>query len=132
MGRYAMIRQKFHIRSYWKVIVYYNVDYDFFDVIEKDLREAGAKNKIIEELYNNMHLGKAKGVTFSNEKLYTSIVLFNRHLNKNDYVNTVVHEGEHIKQSILSAYHITDKGEDAAYTIGYIVMRMFSVVKHLM
>jgi hypothetical protein len=69
--------------------------------------------------YNN-----AKGVTISNTYLYTSIVLLNKHKDYYDYINSIVHEAEHIKQSILKTYNIKDEGEPPAYTIGYIAKKM--------
>jgi hypothetical protein len=38
-----------------------------------------------------------------------------------------VHEAEHIKQAILEAYNVEDRGEAPAYTVGYIVKRMYEV-----
>ncbi len=35
-----------------------------------------------------------------------------------DYINSIVHEAEHIKQAMLKAYRVEDKGEPPAYTIG--------------
>ena len=31
-----MIKQVFNVKHYWKVVVYYNIDYDLFDYIEDD------------------------------------------------------------------------------------------------
>lgn len=74
-----------------------------------------------------MHSGKAKAVTFSNIAQHISVVLFNVHTNKVDYINSVVHEAEHIKQAMLYAYNVEDKGEPPAYTIGYLVSQMYKV-----
>lgn len=126
-----MIRQEFYIEKYWKVIVYYNVDYDFFGSIRNELLMAGAPDKLVNEIKHTMHDKKVKGVTFSDELKHISIVLFNRHKSKGDYINTIVHEAEHVKQAVLHAYHVKDKEEDAAYTIGYIVMRMYDIVRYL-
>ena len=41
-----------------------------------------------------------------------------------DYINSIVHEAEHVKQAMLRTYMIEDKGEPPAYTIGYLVERM--------
>ena len=69
----------------------------------------------------------AKAVTVSNINKNISIVLFNKHKNNKDYINSIVHEAEHIKQHILHKYHVKDSGEEPAYTIGYIAMNMFDV-----
>lgn len=74
---------------------------------------------------------KAKAVTISNISYHESIVLFNIHNSRYDYINSLVHEAEHIKQAMLHAYNVEDSGEAPAYTIGYLVMRMFEVFKHI-
>ena len=33
-----MIKQSFNVQSYWKVIVFYNIDYDFFDIVADELK----------------------------------------------------------------------------------------------
>ena len=71
----------------------------------------------------------AKAITCSSSKYHVSIVLFNSHISKADYINSIVHEAEHIKQAILNAYDVEDKGEDPAYTIGYVVMKMYEVFR---
>jgi hypothetical protein len=126
-----MIRQHFHVENYWEVIVYYNTDYDLFYYIYRELKGAGMKKEDIIMLYDTMKSNKAKAVTYSNTDLHKSIVLFNKHLTFEDYLNSIVHEAEHVKQAMLKAYHVKDKGENPAYTIGYLVMKMWEVFKEL-
>lgn len=40
-------------------------------------------------------------------------------------------EAEHIKQAMLNTYMIEDKGEPPAYTIGYLLQRMWEVSKDI-
>lgn len=122
-----MIRQQFDVDGYWRVIVYYNLNYGLFGVVEKDLREAGISRKTIETLYRMMKSGEAKAVTCSNIYNKVSIVLFNRHKDRVDYINSLVHEAEHVKQAMLKSYRVKDEGEEPAYTIGYLVSRMWEV-----
>ena len=122
-----MIRQQFDVDGYWRVIVYYNLNYGLFGVVEKDLREAGISSKTIETLYGRMKSGRAKAVTCSNIYNKVSIVLFNKHKDRVDYINSLVHEAEHIKQAMLKSYRVKDEGEEPAYTIGYLVSRMWEV-----
>lgn len=121
-----MIRQIFDVESYWRVIVFYNADYDSFHEIWKSLRRAGASKRIIRLIYQTMSAGRAKAVTYNSIEKHMSIVLFNRHRNQTDYINSIVHEAEHIKQAMLEAYKVEDAGEPPAYTIGYLVGKMFS------
>lgn len=126
-----MTRQVFCVESYWKVMVYYNVDYGLFDVIENDLKDNGADVYIINNVYRHMSMGYAKAMTYSNLDKKVSIVMFNEHNDMEDYINSIVHEAEHIKQAMLDVYDVNDEGEPPAYTVGYLVMRMWGVFKDL-
>lgn len=126
-----MIRQQFSIEHYYKVIVYYNLHYDLFDTINEELKRHGASSDTISHLFAMMYTGKAKAVTYSNIEEHLSIVLFNYHETKEDYLNSIVHEAEHVKQAMLRSYEVEDKGEPPAYTIGYLVMKMYGAFKEL-
>lgn len=123
-----MIRKVFNINNYWKVIVYYNVNYNFFNIISRELRYYGASNTDIKRVYYKMSKRKAKAVTISFYEERVSVVLFNTHKSYYDYVNSVVHEAEHIKQAMLKYYSINDEGEEPAYTIGYLAMKMLMMI----
>ena len=69
MGRYDMIRQVINIKHYWKVIVYYNIDYDFFNTSPVE--------RISQEVLDNFRYNEAKAVTISNIEKRQSIVLIN-------------------------------------------------------
>jgi hypothetical protein len=119
-----MIKRLIYIDGYWKVIVYYNVNYNLFHIIEKDLYKINCTDYQIDSIYNNMINKRAKAVTISSIDYKTSVVLFNNHTSYIDYINSVIHEAEHIKQSILDVYNVEDFGEAPAYTIGYIASQM--------
>ena len=73
----------------------------------------------------------AKAVTCSSGIYLTSIVLFNKHSSREDYISSLVHEAEHIKQAMLHVYMVDDSGEPPAYTIGYLVMCMWEVFEKI-
>lgn len=125
-----MIKQVIDIDGYWKVIVYYNVDYNFFECIADDLYDIDITDKVINRIHFNMYHGYAKAVTITNKKYKSCVVLFNVHDDKDDYINSIVHEAEHVKQAILKYYNVDDEGEPPAYTIGYIVMKMLESKIH--
>ena len=124
-----MIKQVFHIRNYWEVIVFYDLNYNLFYDIEELLLDCGASIEDIEELYYMMRYNSALAVTFSNTRLKVSIVLFNEHKTKQSYINSIVHEAEHVKQAMLESYNVDDIGEPPAYTIGFLVMKMLEFFK---
>ena len=75
----------------------------------------------------------ATGFGFSSSGAYhTSIVILKKHSSVEDYINSIIHEAEHVKQAMLSTYMIEDKGEPPAYTIGYLVMRMWRVFRQFL
>lgn len=126
-----MIKSTIDIDGYWKVIVYFNVNYNLFPYIVKDLRKVTRSEKLLKRLYYNMNSNIAKGVTVSNIEKHTSVVLFNPHKEMYDYINTIAHEAEHIKQDMLRAYNVHDAGEPPAYTIGYLMMKMLMIFDKL-
>ena len=78
-----MIKRIININNYWKVIVYYNIDYNFFDYVENDLLYYGTPVESIKRIYHNMRTN-AKAFTYSNFKYRVSIVRFNKHFDKYD------------------------------------------------
>lgn len=126
-----MIRQEFDIEDYYTVVVFYDVDFSLFNIIVEDLVAAGASSDLIWEIYDMLFYQQAKAATFSNPEGHISIVLFNKHDRKEDYINSIVHEAEHVKQAMLKAYDVEDEGESPAYTIGYLMSQMYRVFGQL-
>lgn len=127
-----MIRQVFHVKNYWEVVVFWNIDYDLFSVVRRELRRGKASPYNIAKAYRDLKYERAKAAAYSNIYDHVSIVMFNPHRTREDYINSIVHEAEHIKQDMLYAYYVEDRGEPPAYTIGYLVMRMYEVFRSLL
>ena len=127
-----MIKRTIDVDGRWEVIIYYNINYNLFYIIAQDLEELDCSDKTIDYIKINMEHHRAKAVTINNNTIHKSIVLFNKHRIKRDYINSAVHEAEHIKQSILSTYHIEDKDEIPAYTIGYIVSKIIMPIINIL
>ena len=126
-----MIKQIFEVEHYWEVIVYYDVNFDLFKDIILEMRGMGAITDSVYEMYDMLANDKAKAATYSNLEKHISLVLFNSHESQEDYLNSIVHEAEHVKQAMLQAYQVEDKGEPPAYTIGYLVSQMYQVFKDI-
>ena len=124
-----MIKQVIDVDGYWEVVVFYDLDYDFLDIVEFELRKLNFSKAALERLMNTLLIGKAKAVTCNSEENHVSVVIFNPHSSHADYINSIVHEAEHVKQAMLNAYDVEDKGELPAYTIGFIVMKMYEAFK---
>jgi len=126
-----MIRQELHVKHYWKVVVFYDIDYSLFSAVEEDLWAVGISDMELRKLRRELEYGIAKAVTCSNIRRHISIVLFNKHSSRRDYINSIVHEAEHVKQAMLDTYEVEDRGEAPAYTMGYLVGKMYYVFKNL-
>ena len=127
-----MVKQTFDIDGYWKVVVVYDLDYNFFDDVAFELRKIGFSKAAVDEVYNSMRFEDVKAVTCSKVGEHTSVVIFNTHASDADYISSIVHEAEHVKQAMLAAYNVEDRGEAPAYTIGYIVKKMYEVFRKLL
>lgn len=93
-----MTRQDIDIVGKWKIIVFYNVE--------------------MPELN--------QGFTYSDLNKKLSIVSIGLADSRKQFINTIVHEAKHIQSAICSYYDVDEDSEDAAYLIGYIVMKMSS------
>lgn len=124
-----MVRQEFHVQSYWEVIIYYSIHPRYYSILEKELQELGLSVYGATDVLSILFNGRAKGVTCSSYSRRKSVVLFNSHNSIKDYLNSIVHEAEHIKQAMLKAYQVEDRGEAPAYTIGYLVGKMYQVFR---
>lgn len=126
-----MIKQVINANNKWKVIVYYDIDYNLFPYINQELYKAGVTTKEIKRVYNKMYSRKAKAFTISNFDNKISIVGFNTHRTRSDYISSIAHEAEHVKQAILGYYGVDDADEPPAYIIGFLVMKMLQVFDNL-
>ena len=122
-----MIKQVIDVNGYWKIIVYYNVNYNLFHIIEDDIAKNSTPVEGIDAIKYNLFTNKAKAVTISNRHKYISFILFTKHTSREDYISSIVHEAEHVKDAMLKQYRIKNSGEPPAYTIGYIVKEMYIV-----
>lgn len=91
-----MIRQDIDIAGYWYVIVFYNV--------------------------NTPELNQ--GFTYTDTIQRKSVVVIGNTDSLQQFYNTVVHEAKHLQSAICRYYDVSEDSEDAAYLIGYIVMKM--------
>ena len=124
-----MTRQQFNVEGYWKVIVWYDLDFSLLSYVHRDLSSIGFSGKSIDRLFNELRESYIKAVTCSNEEYHASVVILKKHTSKEDYINSIAHEAVHVKQAMLSAYDVEDSGEPPAYTLGYLVMKMYGVFK---
>lgn len=124
-----MIKKVFNIDNKWKVIVYYNIDYNLFDYIANDASKLGMSDASLYRVYKMMKSNKAKAVTISFPLKKCSIVGFNKAKNDYDLINSIAHEAVHVMEAMLRYYGVNIKGEPPAYTIGHLVQIMLEPLK---
>lgn len=94
--------QEIDIEGYWKIIVCYNV-----------------------------YLGQDNaGFTHTDFSKKLSIVGIGMTTSKKQFINTISHEAKHIQSHICQYYQVSEDSEDAAYLLGYIMMKMYEVFKY--
>lgn len=93
--------QEIDIDGYWKLIICYNA-----------------------------FLGQDNaGFTHTDFRKRLSIVGIGRTTSKDEFINTIAHEAKHIQSHICQYYQVDEDSEDAAYLLGYIIMKMYQVFK---
>lgn len=129
-----MIKQEFIVdKVYWKVYVYYDVtSKDAIEIITK-LQEIKLPKSYITSAYTTLVSNKLnQGLTETNSKLKTSIVVFTKTTNASQFVNSFVHEIGHLSNHIARTYNLNLNGEEVQYIAGDIAQQMFKRCHTLM
>jgi len=115
-----MIKDVLNVNNKWRVIIYFNIDYNSLSYLSIELKKYNVVNNYIKNIilrFKNKHI---KAVTISNIEEKYSIVCFRRHKSEVDMLNSIIHESEHIKDSIVKYYNVENDDESNAYTIGFV------------
>lgn len=124
-----MIKQSFNIDKYgWQVIVLYEVDdSDTSDVISM-LKLFGADTNVIRVACDNIINNKFNnGFTYSDLNKHKTVIVIGKATSKEELINTIVHEANHLQSHIATRFNLDEKGEEVCYLIGGIVKTMFRV-----
>ena len=120
-----MIKSTIDVAGYWSIILFVDVDYDNFDIIESALTDILAPISIIDEIYDKISYKLNSGVTFTNSNYRSSVVCINKGSTKEQVINTISHEADHVQAAICDYYNVPLDSEQAAYLIGYLVGKMY-------
>lgn len=120
-----MIRSVINIRGYWSIVLFVNVDYDKFYIIEDALTDILAPISIIDEIYDKISYKRDSGVTYTNSNFRTSVVCVNKASTREELMNTISHEADHVQDAICKYYDVPLDSEAAAYLIGYLIAKMY-------
>ena len=114
-----------NIGNKWTIILFVDVDYDRFDIIESELTDILASTENIESIYDKVGYYYNSGFTYSNPDYKTSVVGINKTTSKAELLDTVIHEIDHVQGDICKYYGIDLDSEPAAYLIGHLARSFY-------
>ena len=125
-----MIIDEFSIKN-WNVLILYECTCDNIDFIIETLKGIKCPNKYIREALENLETCNLNiGLTYSNIKLKSSVIIINKTSSFSQLINTIAHEYFHLICHISKSLKITDE-EELAYLNGDLNMRSYNIVKKL-
>ena len=125
-----MIRDKFSIYD-WNVLILYECTCDDIDYIIETLKSINCPKIYIEEALDNLETCNLNiGLTYSNIRLKSSVIVINKTSSFAQLINTVSHEYYHLICHIQRTLKIYDE-EQLAYLNGDLNMRSYVFVKNL-
>lgn len=125
-----MIIDKFIIYD-WEVTVLYECTCDDIDIIIETLQDINCPNKYIKEALHNLQTCNLNiGLTYSNTRLQSSVIVINKTSSFSQLINTIAHEYYHLICHISKILEIEDE-EELAYLNGNLNMRSYNIVKKL-
>lgn len=126
-----MIRQSFTIDGYaWHVEVWYAVDRYYTAAIMNSLVCAGCSGRKLHEAYGNLSSGKLNtGLTYSDFGRRMTVMVIALPSCAAEFENSLNHELKHLVSHIEQTDGIDPWGEQAAYLMGDISMKMYPVAR---
>lgn len=125
-----MIIDKFSIYN-WKVTILYECTCEDIDYIIRILKDINCPNKYIKEALHNLQSCNLNiGLTYSNTRLQSSVIVVNKTSSFAQLINTIAHEYFHLICHISKILEIEDE-EELAYLNGNLNMRSYNFIKKL-
>ena len=125
-----MIIDKFSIFD-WNVTILYETTCEDIDFIIGILQEINCPKYYIEEALNNLETCNLNiGLTYSNTRLRSSVIIINKTSSFSQLINTIAHEYYHLICHLQNSLSIEDE-EQLAYLNGDLNMRSYNIVKKL-
>lgn len=69
------------------------------------------------------------GMTYTDDIHKTSIVYISDATSSDQFVNTAIHEAKHVQSHICAYYNVNESSERAAYLMGYLVQKMYKMLR---
>ena len=125
-----MIIDKFSIYN-WDITILYETTCDDIDDIIQTLKDINCPNTYIKEALDNLEECKLNsGLTYSNLKLKSSVIVINKTSSFSQLINTIAHEYFHLICHISQVLNITDE-EELANLNGNLNMRSYKIIENL-
>lgn len=125
-----MIKDSFTIKD-WKVNVFYECTCQDIDFIITTLERINCPYMYLLEALDNLEeCSLNSGLTYSNLKLKSSVIIINKTSSFSQLINTISHEYYHLIQHISKALDIEDE-EELANLNGNLNMRSYEIVEKL-
>lgn len=118
-----MTAQHLSIEGYWNVTVLYDVWPGDLPEVARLMHSAGASTLMIDEATDNLS-GWNAGYTLTAMVWRESIVCIGRATSLREFLNTVIHEVDHVQSHVAEYYGVELGTEQAAYLQGYIGGRL--------
>ena len=125
-----MIIDSFSVLS-WNITILYECTCDDINYIIETLKDINCPNKFIIEDLNNLETCNLNiGLTYSNVKIKSSVIVINKTSSFAQLINTIAHEYYHLICHIKRTLEIEDE-EELAYLNGYLNMKSYQFIKNL-
>ena len=125
-----MIIDKFSIYD-WNVTILYETTCDDIDFIIETLKEINCPKKCINRALDNLEECKLNsGLTYSNIRLKSSVIIINKTSSFSQLINTIAHEYFHLICHISDVLGIRNE-EKLANLNGNLNMRSYNIIEDL-
>ena len=115
----------------WKITIFYEVTCEDTDILIEALMDIHCPKNYIKEALNNLNTCNLNiGLTYSNIKLKSSIIIISKTSSFSQLINTISHEYYHLVQHISKGLDIDDE-ETLAYLTGNLNMASYNLIKDL-
>lgn len=126
-----MITDEFNIFD-WSVKILYEITCNDIDFVIETLKEINCPIKFVNKALNNLEKCKLNsGLTYSNLRLKSSVIIISKTSSFAQLINTIAHEYYHLICHISKILEIEDE-EELANLNGNLNMRSFKIVENLM
>ena len=125
-----MIIDKFSVYN-WRITILYETTCDDIDFIIKTLMDIKCPVKYINKALDNLQECKLNsGLTYSNTRLKSSVIIINKTSSFSQLINTIAHEYFHLICHISNVLEIKDE-EKLANLNGNLNMRSYNIIEDL-